>query len=187
MANYSLSAVQNSKINNLPYRVYGEIGKIMELKAILENLGMSITECAKISGISYHTLRKWVAGEREPSDYRQLKALADALGLESTDYLYMTPHQIKIARGIRRSEIHQGVATISDVIGRVPQSISEKLDVEEYAELLNCINRAYHDGKASAGADMIDKSAVWINSLQAIIEWDKDGNLKMSKNNLKNF
>jgi transcriptional regulator with XRE-family HTH domain len=153
----------------------------MELKAILEDLSITITECAKISGMSYHTLRKWAAGEREPSDHRQLRLLADALGLESTDYLYMTPQQIKIERGIRRSKIHKGVATINDVTGRVPQSISEKLTADEYAELLNCINRAYHDGKASAGAEMIDKNAVWVDCLNAAIEWDKDGTLKMSK------
>ncbi len=154
---------------------------MLQLKAILESKHMTITDCAKLSGISYYTLRKWAAGEREPSNAKWLKMLADALGLESIDYLYLDPHQIKIEQAVRRSNIHKGVTTTSAVLGYVPSSISDKLTADEYALLLNCINKAYHDGKSSAGAEMVDSNAVWINSLQAVIEWDKNEHLKISR------
>ena len=43
-------------------------------------------------------------------------------------------------------------------------------------EVADCIYAAYHRGKSAAGAEMIDDNAVYINSIDRIIEWDKEFN-----------
>lgn len=69
----------------------------------------------------------------------------------------------------------KGESTIRSITERVPDELIEKLTARQIALVMEAINKAYNDGKASAGAEMIDNNAVYINSLGKVIEWNEEG------------
>lgn len=138
---------------------------------------MTRRELSNKSGVPYRTISNWANGISRPNDMTQLKSVADALGLPSVDHLYLYPDEIKLDEAIRQSNVHKGVTTTSAILGYIPASIANKLNSDEYALLMDCINRAYHDGKSSTGAEMIDKNSVWVTALNRVVEWDNDGKI----------
>lgn len=84
-------------------------------------------------------------------------------------------HQIKLQRAIEKSNIFKGNMVKSAVLDQIPNQLLNNLSSSDFALVMDAVNQAYHNGKASAGAEMIDNNAVWINSLNKGIEWEEVG------------
>lgn len=83
--------------------------------------------------------------------------------------------EIKIEKSIELSCIHKGTDTIANVLARVPSSIIDDCHPAIIASVMDTISKAYHDGRASTGAEMFDTNVVWINRLGKAIEWVETG------------
>ena len=83
--------------------------------------------------------------------------------------------QTKIERLIAKGHWHKGPVTTKAVLEQIPQALIPTLSSTQLAMIADAINTAYHAGRASAGAEVIDESptdgAVWINCINRAIEW----------------
>jgi hypothetical protein len=70
---------------------------------------------------------------------------------------------------------HKGPQTVSHIKEFIGPELAKVLTGKEYGLVMSAVNRAYHAGKASTGAEMIDSSTVFINSLGRAIEWTEEG------------
>lgn len=85
-------------------------------------------------------------------------------------------HNIKLKRAVEQANIFKGQSTVSAIKEQLPEELIDKLNSKELALVLEAINKAYHHGRASTGAEMIDSNCVYINSINRMIEWKvKDG------------
>ena len=82
---------------------------------------------------------------------------------------------IKLTRAMVKSNVHKGSVTMMAILEQIPKRLSTKLSSNDFALLIDAIDSAYHNGKASAGAEIIDDNAVWINGLNRAIEWKEVG------------
>lgn len=81
----------------------------------------------------------------------------------------------KIAKAQKMAKVHQGPVTLSDITSRIPADVFKECPARLLAKIMEAIDGAYHDGKASAGAEMIDTNCVYINSINKAIEWTEVG------------
>jgi hypothetical protein len=79
-------------------------------------------------------------------------------------------HNIKLQRAIKQSNIFKGQSTVSAIVAQLPESLLETLSSKNVAIVLDAIDKAYKTGKASAGAEIIDNNAVYINGNNKIVE-----------------
>lgn len=84
-------------------------------------------------------------------------------------------HSIKINRAVEKYKGFKGSSTINAITERIPEELIENLTSDQIALVMEAINKAYNDGKASAGAEMIDNNAVYINNIGKVIEWNEEG------------
>jgi len=70
---------------------------------------------------------------------------------------------------VKHLECHPGPQTIKAVMSQIPDSMWDTCTSKEIAAAANAINRAYHAGRASTGAEVLDSSPtealVWIDAL----------------------
>lgn len=69
----------------------------------------------------------------------------------------------------------KGAQTINHIKKLIGPELAECLADKEYGLVMSAVNRAYHEGKKSAGAERMDSNAVWINGLNQAIEWTEEG------------
>lgn len=69
----------------------------------------------------------------------------------------------------------KGARTVEHVKKIIGLELAERLTDEDYGLVMSAVNRAYHEGKKSVGAEMMDSNAVWINGLNRAIEWTEEG------------
>jgi len=69
----------------------------------------------------------------------------------------------------------KGQQTMSQISKLVGPELAQILTGKQLGLVMNAINNAYHEGKTSAGAEMIDSNAVYINKLGKVIEWNEVG------------
>jgi hypothetical protein len=84
-------------------------------------------------------------------------------------------HQIKLQRAIKQANVFKGQTTLSAIKDQLPESLLETLTAKDIALVLEVINKAYHTGRASTGAEMIDTNAVYIQNIGKVIEWSEVG------------
>jgi hypothetical protein len=70
-------------------------------------------------------------------------------------------HQIKLDRAIKAANVFKGTHTLSDIMSGVPEILKERLTSYELTAVIEAVNAAYHKGKKSAGAEVID-DCVWV-------------------------
>lgn len=75
---------------------------------------------------------------------------------------------------------HKGSATVSHILEIMGDELNH-LSGRDLGKIMNAIDKAYHLGKASSGAETISTNAVWIEGLKKVIEWDKDGGVKFAE------
>lgn len=141
----------------------------MEIKDLLRDIrtahGWTTTEIAEKAGMAQSTYSRLENGGRIPKP-ATLARIAAAYGLPDN---YFT---LEMAR--QQSDTAEFSDTNNAVFARIPDALVQSLTAEQLTEVANCINHAYHRGKAAAGAEMIDKRCVYINSIGRMIEWDED-------------
>lgn len=69
----------------------------------------------------------------------------------------------------------KGSQTVSDIKSRLSEELIKELTGKQLGAVMDAINKAYHDGRASTGAEMIDNNCVYINSINKMIEWNEEG------------
>jgi len=60
---------------------------------------------------------------------------------------------------------HKGQRTISHIKKIIGKELCDRLTGRELGLVMSAVNRAYHEGRASTGAEVIDGSYVWVNCL----------------------
>lgn len=84
-------------------------------------------------------------------------------------------HNIKLNRAYEEYKGFKGTGTYTAVEKQLPEKLIEELTGKQLALVMQAISEAYQSGKASAGAEMIDNNAVYINRLDKVIEWSEEG------------
>lgn len=82
---------------------------------------------------------------------------------------------IKITRAIKAYDGFKGQQTLSEVLAQVPDELIQALTGKQIGQVMSAIDKAYHNGRASTGAEMIDNNCVWVNSIDRMIEWEEVG------------
>jgi hypothetical protein len=73
---------------------------------------------------------------------------------------------------------HKGRQTVAHIKKLIGKELADRLTGHEFGLVMSAVNRAYHEGKKSTGAEMLDTDIVWINHLNRGIELvSKDGEL----------
>jgi transcriptional regulator with XRE-family HTH domain len=141
----------------------------MEIKDLLRNMrtahGWTTTEIAQKAGMAQSTYSRLENGGRVPKP-ATLSKIAAAYGLPDNYFTF------EIAR--QQSDTAQFGDTNNAVFAQIPDTLASFLTSDKLTEVADCINAAYHRGKADAGAEMIDSNCVYINSTGRMIEWDKN-------------
>jgi hypothetical protein len=70
---------------------------------------------------------------------------------------------------------HTGSSTISAVMEFIPQELLATLTGKQLGLIMNAVDSAFHTGKASTGAEMIDSNCVYVENLKKAIEWQEVG------------
>lgn len=84
-------------------------------------------------------------------------------------------HNIKISRAVELYNGFKGAQTIDAVVAGVPEELIERLTAKELSVVMQAVNSAYHRGRKSTGAEMIDNNAVYIDKIDKVIEWKEEG------------
>ena len=144
---------------------------MIEIKDLLCDMrtahGWTTTEIAQKAGMAQSTYSRLENGGRIPEPVTLAK-IAAAYNLPEN---YFT---LEIAR--QQSNTAAFGDTNSAVFAQIPDTLTQSLTSEQLAAVADCIHAAYHRGKSAAGAEMIGDNAVYINSIDRIIEWDKEFN-----------
>jgi hypothetical protein len=90
------------------------------------------------------------------------------------------PAGTKRDRVVALGHWHKGPVTTDAVLAQVPQDVWDECPARIVAQVADAINKAYHAGRASTGAEVIDDNCVCINSLDRAIEWTEDGTVKFT-------
>lgn len=69
----------------------------------------------------------------------------------------------------------KGTSTMGKVFARIPDELIQGLTSKQIATVAEIVAKAYNDGRASTGCEMIDKNAIWVNSIGKIIELVEEG------------
>lgn len=65
---------------------------------------------------------------------------------------------------------HHGPVTIQAVLDQIPDELKQRLTGRELGLVMSAINKAYHNGRASCQAAVIDGDAIWIDPLDRLFE-----------------
>jgi hypothetical protein len=86
---------------------------------------------------------------------------------------------IKKNRAVKLYTGFKGSQTLSHIESFIPGVLYSRLTGSELSLVMTAVNDAFNAGKSSTGADVIDPSkcdgAVWVNCLNALIEWREEG------------
>jgi len=141
----------------------------MEIKDLLRDIrtahGWTTTEIAQKAGMAQPTYSRLENGGRIPKPVT-LSKIAAAYNLPEN---YFT-----LEMAWQESSTAAFGDTNSAIFAQIPDGLAQSLTADQLTEVANCINKAYHKGKADAGAEMIDSNCVYINSIGRMIEWNKD-------------
>jgi hypothetical protein len=79
----------------------------------------------------------------------------------------------KYNRVVKLLECHPGPQTVKAVLEQIPESIWARCASKDIAAAANAINRAYHAGRESTGAEILDSSPtealVWVAPLNKAV------------------
>lgn len=82
---------------------------------------------------------------------------------------------IKLNRAIKTANVFKGSSTVSAIMEQVPEQLIKNLSSKDLAIVIESVNKAYHNGRTSTGAEMIDTNCVWVNGINKMIEWNEEG------------
>jgi hypothetical protein len=77
---------------------------------------------------------------------------------------------IKLNRAIRNANVFKGSVTVDAIMKQIPEQLINNLSSKDLAVVIEAVNKAYHNGRASTGAEMIDTNCVWINNINRLVD-----------------
>jgi len=86
----------------------------------------------------------------------------------------------KLNMAIRRAKVFKGSNTLNAILSQVPGDVIRDCPARIIAQVMEAINAAYHDGRASTGAEVIDGEAIWISKHMRLYELEDLRNLPVS-------
>ena len=81
----------------------------------------------------------------------------------------------KESRAMAAYDGFKGGTTVAHIRKLIGKELADRLTGHELGLVMSAVNRAYHEGRASTGAEIIDDNCVWIKSLEKAIEWEEVG------------
>ncbi len=60
---------------------------------------------------------------------------------------------------------HRGSLAMAAVEEQIPAELADRLTGRELGLVMTAVNAAYHNGRASCGAEVVDGDFLWINTL----------------------
>jgi len=70
---------------------------------------------------------------------------------------------------------HDGPVTVAAVQSHIPPELYDRLAGRDLGLVMSAVNAAYHAGRKSTGAEVVDADArgiaVWVDKAQRILEW----------------
>ena len=79
---------------------------------------------------------------------------------------------IKINKAVKQYNGFKGGRTLDAIMEQIPEELNSKLTSSELALVMQVVNSAYHNGRASTGAENVG-GAIWIDSIQKLVDIDK--------------
>lgn len=83
----------------------------------------------------------------------------------------------KITRAIAMYNGSKGTQTVQAVLEQIPGELKLTLTGKQLGLVMSVVNKAYHNGKASCGCEVIDGEMVWINKLSRMFSLDALGGI----------
>jgi hypothetical protein len=77
---------------------------------------------------------------------------------------------IKLNKAIKNYTGFKGDRTINSVIKQIPDELLKQLTSKQLALVMQVINTAYQNGRASTGAEKIDTDCIWVSGIEKLIE-----------------
>jgi hypothetical protein len=65
---------------------------------------------------------------------------------------------------------HQGPWTVKSITSQIPAALFGELTGRQLGLVMQAVNNAYHNGRHSTGAEMIDSNAVWLSARSQLVE-----------------
>lgn len=88
----------------------------------------------------------------------------------------------KYNRMLKQYDGFKGYQTISAILDQIPVELKMELTGRQLGFVMGIVNKAYHKGRTSMGAEVIEGDSIWINSLNCLIELN---DIKKLVNNLE--
>jgi len=145
------------------------------LKEVRLLRNISQRELSEKSGVSIRMIQYYEQGVKDikKAAAETVSKLAEALGCSTDDIINEDTDlekAVKLEDSLSKVSVHKGNSTISDILNQIPSELMEKLSPDDIAQIIEIIDKAYKNGRASTGAEMIDNDTVWINYLQKEIK-----------------
>lgn len=80
------------------------------------------------------------------------------------------PRQTRWTRTMVAYDGFKGERTVQAVLTQIPEDLQRQLTGKQLGMVMSAVNKAYHNGKDACGCEIIDGDAIWINSLNALVE-----------------
>lgn len=77
---------------------------------------------------------------------------------------------LKKKNALKHYKGHDGPVTLNAVQSLVPDELWGELTGRQLGIVMTAINNAYHKGRASTGAEVVDDHGVWVAHLGKIVE-----------------
>ena len=81
----------------------------------------------------------------------------------------MSIHSLKITRALTLGHWHTGPVTNKAVLSQIPDSVISECPARIIAQVGDAISAAYHAGRASMGAEIVEDDCLWIESIGKLI------------------
>jgi len=78
---------------------------------------------------------------------------------------------IKYKNALKHYTGHKGEETVGHILRFIPEILQKELSGKQIGILMNAISAAFKEGRALAGAEIVDENAVWIDSIQKMVEF----------------
>ena len=140
----------------------------MNIKAIRKNANLSQAELAQAVGVAQPRIAEWENGKRTPK-LENLQKIADACNINIIELL--PSHNTKLQKAMEKSGFIQYGQTCEAIFNQIPAELISKCTASQLATISQAINKAYHFGKASMGAEDLGDNSVWIDKIGKIIEY----------------
>jgi transcriptional regulator with XRE-family HTH domain len=135
----------------------------MTIKKVRELAGFTQAQLAEKIGCTQKDVSRWETGIRRPK-YGYLEKIATVCGIDVTSLL---PSHGAKARKAMRLSYGAYPQTCDAIFDQICPWLVDTCTADQLSAIAKAIDTAYHSGKKSMGAEIIDGNFVWIDCLNA--------------------